>query len=245
MKDWRPVKEPHPLIALAKGDLEGLTMAPFIGPKNRFGAQYFQIFLKNEEGDLSTEPFIEGLYNQGPFPAHHWIEIGYFSGKVTFSGKKGRKRVNLKEGETLLLVFQSLVDLLPPGGHLMVEYESSTWRTTERALEQGVPPAATPLGRLMLYAGCNAGFKNWYFSEGWSEGPRKLQGFKALDRDHARSKLLETVAELLELISKPISGGELQREGRRIAVEVVQRMHDEIQVWPGELEQRFRFLRLG
>ncbi|MBI2855366.1 MAG: DUF1122 family protein, partial [Chloroflexi bacterium] len=56
----------------------------------------------------------------------------------------------------------------------------------------GVPPVLTPLGHLLFQAGVGFHIKDWYFSEGGSEGPRKLQGFKPLERHqaHARAQIL-------------------------------------------------------
>jgi hypothetical protein len=34
-----------------------------------------------------------------------------------------------------------LGELIPPGGHLMLEYESPRWASTARALNLGAPPA--------------------------------------------------------------------------------------------------------
>jgi hypothetical protein len=45
---------------------------------------------------------------------------------------------------------------------------------TEQARRRKVPPAATPLGLVLLAAGCRW-FKDWYFPEGGREGGTKLQ----------------------------------------------------------------------
>ena len=94
-----------------------------------------------------------------------------------------------------------LAGLVPPGGHMMVEYESRP--ETEKALALGVPPGAAPLGNLMVRIGCGTAFKDWYFPEGWSEGPRKLQGYKALNEEHARRRARTTAVELLDFLKKP------------------------------------------
>ena len=59
-----------------------------------------------------------------------------------------------------------------PGGSIMVAYGVDE---TEGALRRRVPPAATPLGRALIAAGCRW-LKDWYFAEGGREGEAKLQG---------------------------------------------------------------------
>ena len=71
-------------------------------------------------------------------------------------------------------LFQYLADLIPPSGHMMVEYESPEQQATARSLASGIPPVATPLGYMLFSIGCGVGFRDWYITEGVSEGPRKL-----------------------------------------------------------------------
>jgi hypothetical protein len=98
-------------------------------------------------------------------------------------------------------LFCSLAELLPPGGHLMCEYESPGRAETLTALAQGVPPILTPLGFTLFRAGCGAGFKDWYMAEGWTEGPRKLQGFKSLGPAWWADKARALAQELLDFLS--------------------------------------------
>jgi len=55
---------------------------------------------------------------------------------------------------------------------------------------------------------CGVAFKDWWFAEGGSEGPRKLQGYKALDEDHRRARAAEMAAELRSFLQRaePTSG---------------------------------------
>jgi len=49
---------------------------------------------------------------------------------------------------------------------------------------------------------CGASFKDWYIAEGGSEGPRKLQGYKAPDRQHAQRKANEMALELKAFLGR-------------------------------------------
>ena len=88
-----------------------------------------------------------------------------------------------------------------------------------RALGLGIPPVATPLVYLIVQAGCWAGFKDRYIAEGGREGPRKLQGFKALNGEHERRKAVEIAEELKSLLDREPKGHPdlkaSSREGQR------------------------------
>ena len=68
----------------------------------------------------------------------------------------------------------------------MVLYDGLGQIETARSLGLCVLPAPTsPLGYLLYLVGSGSGFRDWYSTEGWNEGPRKLQGFKTVGGDHA------------------------------------------------------------
>ena len=89
----------------------------------------------------------------------------------------------------------------------MAEYDSVARSLTARALSARVPPVATPLGALLFEVGCGVAFRDWYISEGGREGPRKLQGFRALDDDHARTRGLEAAAALEAFLAERTGAG--------------------------------------
>src|SRR5439155_20403513 len=93
-------------------------------------------------------------------------------------------------------VLEEFGALVPPGGHVMVEYDSPGRDITARSLAARVPPIATPLGYVMHVAGCGDAFRDLYTPQGGREGPRKLVGFRALDEVHARRRGTEMLAEL-------------------------------------------------
>jgi len=149
------------------------------GPTNNVGAKYFHLFLKRNK-EISLDPIIFGLYNSGKYPGQNWLEVIHFNQIIEFSKEQS---LDISE-QAELEIFQHLGKILPPGGHMMIEYESEYRRLTARSLLVGVPPDATPIGRLLYISGCGYSIKNWYIPEGGKEGLRKLQGFKPLDRKH-------------------------------------------------------------
>lgn len=99
-----------------------------------------------------------------------------------------RPWADLVVSDTSILV--DVANMLGPGASLMVAYGGDG---TEWALRRKVPPQATPLGLVLLEAGCRW-FKDWYFPEGGMEGGTKLQGTVPLDE----VRRLEGAGKLLE-----------------------------------------------
>ncbi|MBI4307395.1 MAG: DUF1122 family protein [Chloroflexi bacterium] len=195
---WTPAdREPsHPLTSVHGRTLDGRSLYVRLGPENRYGARYFQV-------TLGKAPALLGLHHSGPHPPQNWVEVTacYLSGA---------------EEEGLLRL---LAGVISPGGHMMVEYESR--EATSRALLLGAPPVVTELGQVMWRAGCGYGFKDWWFAEGGAEGPRKLQGYKPLDAEHAR----RAVAAMTQEVRAWLSRAQAEREAKavlRVAREWVQ-----------------------
>lgn len=188
-----------------------------------FEERYFELYLKDKSGRISEKPIVAGLYFAGRGKwIKPWVEIRYFYSVDFQKGKGKRESVSLsKEGRDLSL-FRLLAGLVPPGGHLTVEYQEDE---TGRALALGIPPAASPLGYLMWQSGFRW-FKNWYFPEGWREGGTKLQGNKPLDEENRRKREEETAEQLQKFLeSLPgmklgAIGAKAGRRAREILAEI-------------------------
>ena len=218
---WAPTRAERPVGRLQGRSLRVGRLLALLGPKNSAGARYFQLFLRLPDSRLG-HAFLLGLHNSGRFPAYNWIDVARYDGAASFA-----------EGDEIALagaaerrLFRLLGDLIPPGGHLMLEYESAHARSTERMLSLGLPPVATPLGYLMFLAGCGASFRDWYISEGGREGPRRLQGFKPLGEATATEKAAAMATELraLLIVSPSKERQESETPARRLARRVLRRL---------------------
>lgn len=181
-KDWS-LPGGHPLSRLHNQPLGPYRLAVLLGPKNHVGSQYFQMFLVSGSGTLADEPLAQGLHNSGPYPGFNWVELTRYNSRLTADGAE----IDLRDGDLDLELFGMLSELVPAGGHLMVEYDSPSQRETARALTRGVPAAATETGYRLFQVGCLS-FRDWYIPEGGREGPRKLQGFKPYSEEIRREK---------------------------------------------------------
>ena len=194
-KTWSLPGE-HPLARLDGLFLGETRVIVLLGPKNNVGSRYFQLWLADTEGHLSSEALALGLYNSGPFPAFNWVEFTRYQPRASFN----RRQVDIRDGGHDLALFEALSALVPVGGHIMCEYDSPSQKATERILTLGYPPAVSPLGYRLFQAGCRS-YRDWYISEGGREGPRKLQGFKPLNEEIASEKTAKLRAEVEGLLS--------------------------------------------
>lgn len=218
-RTWALAEEAqHPL-----GRLQGLPLGPYrllalLGPKNNVGARYYQLFLADQAGRLSGEPVAFGLHNSGPFPGYNWLEVVRYAPAPAIGGQAADLRAAALEEE----LFRALSGLVPPGGHLMVEYDSPAQRQSERILTLDYPPVTSPLGYLLFRAGCRS-FRDWYISEGGREGPRKLQGYKPLTEALVRERTEALRRQVEELLARPETPqhGEHGRTARRLAKAVL------------------------
>jgi len=163
-----------------------------LGPRI-VGKRYFRVLIG---GSTGAGRFLEALYNDGPYPGQNWVEI--------FDLERPPGLDDIDElGFALVPYLRPVADAIPPGGHLMAEYEKPDWHTTQRGLLAGVPPVATPLGALLFDLGVGDSFKDWYFPEGGMEGNRKLQGNRAYTEDQRLEMRALRAAELHRFLAAP------------------------------------------
>mgnify|MGYP002821564151 CR=1 FL=1 len=227
---WQRADDPalHPIARWDGTSVgEDVTLEAWLGPSNAVGARYFRLYLESSELGRPREPLILGLVNSGPYPGHNWVEVIEYRDHLTFGGESG---VTIPEGVERL-VFSRLAELVPDGGHLMVEYDSEARRLTARALAAGVPPRATPVGATLAAAGCGVAFRDWYIAEGGREGPRKLQGFRAVDPDHQRQRNEETLEAMRAFLDHSAHlDWDLQARTRALAERAVEELEEPLRL---------------
>src|SRR6516225_6622517 len=165
----------------------------------RAGWLKFALTVRDENGQPAQTPLITGIISGGGRGVMPWCEACIYPWLEFANGKRlDARAAGLEDG-----LIRLISSLIPPGGHLMLEYESPGQTETHRELLLRVPPAATHLGALMLAAGFRGHFKDWYISEGGHEGPRKLQANKSPNAEAARVALRSNLEELKQFISRP------------------------------------------
>jgi len=168
--------------------------------QRRAGWLYFALALDKPTAAASQTPFARGIFSGGGRGVRPWFEMRLYPTVTTADGGTFDARAAGLEAEFLKLIGT----LIPPGGHLMIEYESPGQNATHAELLLRVPPAATALGFLMFQAGFRGEFKDWYISEGGHEGPRKLQANKSPSGAAARQALRDHRTSLAAFIERPL-----------------------------------------
>ncbi len=218
-KTWISVSQEadHPLAALEGQPLAAGRLRVELGPTSRFGARYFNLTLETAESHIGQRPVLRGLHHSGPLPSYNWIEVAETNDHIALPNGD-QIELGTKGIEEL---FALLFAVLPPGGHLMVEYDSAQRAETAHALAHGVPAIATPLGGLLFRLGFGAHFKDWQIAEGGSEGPRKLQAYKPPSDDDAERWRREAARQLEAFLAGPPPTSDLIQAARERAAELL------------------------
>ena len=170
--------------------LDAQEIGPYITqlqfrPKRRIGHFDFQLFLKNSSGQLSHRPLIQGIFSLGnrSWGNQGWLDIHY-SDFADFG--VGTPIILSDSNNCAEQVFQLIGKALLPGAMIFVSLITDiAWdadielhRTTRECLSVrslAIPPAATPIGRLLFMSGCR-NIKSQAFDV---QGSSRLAGEKA------------------------------------------------------------------
>ncbi|MDQ7030169.1 MAG: DUF1122 family protein [Ardenticatenia bacterium] len=192
----------------------GYHLAVVETPRPFAEQRWFELTLEDAHGRQAREPLFVGLFSAGR-PADHiagWVD-GTLYDRISWAPQE--EHVTVAE-EVLHRVSALLGRLVPPGGRLWLAYETferpgPLHTRTERELTQGVPPAITPVGVLLVAAGCWAGIRDWYIPEGGMEGPRKLQGNKPLNTAHAETRRRQLLKDVETFLQRGLPDGDVRR----------------------------------
>ena len=166
----------------------------------RTGWRYIAVAVKDQNGEPSRSPLMMGIVSGGGRRVMPWFECRlYPTVEMADGATLDARAAGLEAG-----IVNLMGTLIPPGGHVMIEYESPGQNETHAELLLRVPPAASYLGSLMFRAGFRGDFKDWYISEGGHEGPRKLQANKSPNAAEARAAQQRHRTELAAFVRRPL-----------------------------------------
>jgi hypothetical protein len=196
------------LASLQDRSLGPFTLQVQYQPMRRVGHFDLDLFLKDKEGRASRDPLITGIYSKGNPSSRifSWLDIHYLD---WFAFDNGDARV-LSEMEDLSEeFFEILGSVIPHGGMIICSYitdvawriESPIHEITRRCLQVQsleIPPAATPLGKLLVAAGC-CNIKAGAYDV---QGSSRLAGEKALDREYKMRFTQRLIKQLEEYLRR-------------------------------------------
>ena len=189
--------------------------------------RHFELTLATTRGKSESTPIFRGTFSDAR-PAIHipgWID-GELIEAATIDDKQLRlwDKACLRGGAVELA--KVLGSTIPLGGRMWLAYEQfgdegKSLVETRAGLAARAPILATPMGLLLYYADCWLGARDWDIPEGGREGPRKVQGNKALGTTHAREAAVNVCHELA-VYTKNRAKDELQTRARARANAIVQ-----------------------
>ena len=236
--NWRPIAaaSDHPLATLVRREVgQGVRLIVEQGPRSRAGAERFRLLLESREFGRTALPVVAGLASLRGAPERAWVEVTSFRSRLPLQDER-----EVEVSEVIAVgVIGALGRAVPPGGSLIVEYESPIGVMTAVALAAGVPPVATPLGGMLFAAGCGSVFRDWATAAGGRAGRRRVQGFRAADsaREHALGLAMLGALEGFMARSKELDW-QLQAETRAIAEATITSLRAKLAVPEGPLPPR-------
>lgn len=192
------------LLSSPTGEAYRLELAELKPVRPRTGWLYAAIAVCAGAGEHSRTPLAMGIVSGGGRLVMPWMELRIYPTVEFPDGSTLDARAAGLEAGFINLIGQ----IIPAGGHLMIEYESPGQNETHAELLLRVPPAATHLGWMMFHAGFRGAFKDWYISEGGHEGPRKLQANKSPTPTAAHEALIAHREELSVFLERPLPKNE-------------------------------------
>jgi hypothetical protein len=186
----------------------GFTLAVSDFAPSRFANQR-EFILRLRRGNIQSEsPIFRGTYSA---PVKALNLSGWIDGEFIEQARLGKAHLELWnkgcDGGLALSVMKALGETIPAGGRMWLAYErygdeGVSVLETRRGLSAQVPPLATPIGLLLWAADCWLGVRDWHFPEGGREGPRKLQGNKALNTEHKHLRAAEAISDLRSFVRR-------------------------------------------
>src|SRR5579859_4525073 len=141
-------------IAGSDAHVYRLSLTDLRPVRPRTGWFHLIVAVGREKAAASSTPLAMGIVSGGGRLVMPWFELRVYPTVELADGSTLDARgVGLEAG------FINLIgELIPPGGHLMIEYESPGQSATHAELLLWVPPVASYLGFLMFQAGFRGEF---------------------------------------------------------------------------------------
>ncbi len=162
-------------------DADGALRITDWKPLKLSGWRGFRVQWVHAEHAPIEPPVFWGIYSFGSRWIAPWADLAYHPSGTC----PDCNRVWMLNDAASIALFRIWSEIIPPDGHVAVEYESADHHETMMGLIRQVPPVLTPIGFWAYMGGIVGTIRDWYISEGGHEGPRKLQINQAHDWQHA------------------------------------------------------------
>lgn len=207
----------HPLLKLRGRCVEEFTLEVDAWPGRFVGQAEFVLFLRGTGGERSDRPVVEGLYGRTKMPGGRAeIERGILDIVVASAAGFESRRVPLRGSELEQGIIGAVCETIEDAWSAMM-YLAYGWKTLKQIQELHYPVQVTDEGYLLFMHGFRGGWKDYYYSEGWWEGPIKLKAERPPTTEYRSAWDAENSRVLLDFLKRPPAEGRLQfrEEGSR------------------------------
>ncbi|MFQ5847898.1 MAG: DUF1122 family protein [Candidatus Methylomirabilales bacterium] len=200
----------HPLLRLRGRRIEQHTLDVEAWAGRFVGQAEFLVYLKEAGGARSDRPVVEGLYGRTRIPGSQGeVERGILDVQLARAVEFGSTRVQV-QGTTLE---QGVMHVLcgtieDTWGAIM--YLAYGWKTLKQIQELHHPFQVTDEGHLLFTHGFRGGWKDYYYSEGWWEGPIKLKAERPPTAEYRSRWDAENARDLLAFLRRPPGDGHIR-----------------------------------
>ncbi|MFQ5960445.1 MAG: DUF1122 family protein [Candidatus Methylomirabilales bacterium] len=207
----------HPLLKL-RGQRVGRYGLHIEAWPGRFvGQAEFVLYLKGVEGEMSKRPVVEGLYGRTRIPGSQAdMERGILDVILGFVAEFGSTRVELRGSELEEAIVGAICETIQDTWSAMM-YLAYGWKTLKQIQELRHPLHVTDEGHLLFTHGFRGGWKDYYYSEGWWEGPIKLKAERPPTPEYRSLWDAENARVLLDFLKRPLAEGDLQFQEEGVA----------------------------
>jgi hypothetical protein len=212
----------HPLLDLRGRRVGEYTLDVVAWPGRFVGQAEFVVYLQGPGRTRSDRPVVEGLYGRTKIPGGAAeLERGILDIVLACAANLDGRRLELRGSELEREIVGVLAKTIADPWSAMM-YLAYGWRTLKQIQELQHPFQVTDEGYLLFVHGFRGGWKDYYYSEGWLEGPIKLKAERPPTAEYRSRWDAENASALLEFLKRPPIEGcmEVREEGSRETVTV-------------------------
>ncbi len=197
------LQKDHPLLTLQGRCVKEYALEIEAWPGRFVGQAGFVLYLKDAGGEVSDRPVVEGVYGRTKIPGSHGeVERGILDVRLAPLAEFGARRVGLHGGEVEQGILEALCETIADTWSAMM-YLAYGWKTLKQIQELRHPFQVTDEGYLLFTCGFRGGWKDYYYSEGWWEGPIKLKAERPPTAEYKSLWDAENGRALLEFLKCP------------------------------------------
>jgi hypothetical protein len=205
----------HPLLKLRGRHVADYTLDIEAWPGRFVGQAEFVLSLKGRDGQASDRPVVEGLFGRTRIPGSQAdMQRGILDVILASKAEFGGTRVELQGSELEQAIVGALCETIEETWSTIM-YLAYGWKTLKQIQELQHPLQVTDEGHLLFTHGFRGGWKDYYYSEGWWEGPIKLKAERPPTAEYRARWDAENAHVLLDFLKRPLGEGHLhfQEEG--------------------------------